>query len=623
VSITTFTDLQTKPHTKKVCLVEIEPSEHIENWILHSGSIYKYQVGTVNVLSVEEDGNALTEVTALTDVSAGEWFYDGDYLYVQSISGTPFQNIIVANYRIYFATESKTFNDYFYNPFVKTIPIIKQAKKDWFWGISIISNGVVEFYNHDGFFDDIYYNYAWSTKTIKILMGGEDLPYSEYTQMFGGIIKKISLETGRIKITFEDDKEKFKTSLPINSYSSGVYPNIHSEDVGKPIPYVWGTVYNIPVICTNRTQTTSTYNFKVADTSTHSIQAISTVYVKGNEVVHSGTDLSAATFNLHSSTYVPGDLVTADVSGYLSGTVLLENPIDVTREIAELIGFTDSDWDTDERADAKDVAEDFPIGLYIGEYNQAINKIADIMKSCMGSFFIKNDGDISINIWDTTLPADHDTIDEIDLANLKFQIESDEIRKTIRIGWRKNWTENEYAYSQDSSNETEKVYGITRSRTIQTLLSTLAAVEIFRDRLKLIYESKTVLISFIHKLKLADKNIGDRITISYRRKSGDDYFSWLNTKFIEIQSIQKDFLNNKIKINADDLKGIGGDVGHWTEDDPEFPDNVGGGSSGGAYDTSWSESQKTYALASWGFWTDDDGFVEPTEAETLNKSRWW
>ena len=135
-------------------------------------------------------------------------------------------------------------------------------------------------------------------------------------------------------------------------------------------------------------------------------------------------------------------------------------------------------------------------------------------------------------------------------------------------------------------------------------------------------ESATAKIDFSTKIQLASKNIGDRIQISFKRRAQDSVIGWLDELAVEIVKIDKDFLNNEITVETDDLKGTGAAVGHWTADNPVFPDSIGGGSAA-TWDNNWSEAKKNYARNHFGYWSNDDGFADSSDDSSYKISRWW
>ena len=623
MSITTFAKLITTPDTEKIFLAELEPSERYISWTLYAGSIYYTTIKVIDVLSIYEDGSILTEVTTLAAVTAGKWFHGKNKIYLQASSGTPFSNVIVANYKMYIATKDIVLNDKYYEGILLSIPIIEQQKKEIYWGVSIISSGDLSIANNKGALDVIYHDYTWNNKPATILLGGEDLPYSEYKKQFKGLITNIFLSTDKLDIQYEDRKNELDDTIPKNTFTTEVYPNLDAEDVGKPISLVYGTVFKLPVICTTLALGTATSNhsFKILDTSVCSVTEISQVYVNDVAKSHLSGSISDASFKLASGTYSPGDSVTVNIIANE------DNPIEQLKDIASnvlSIPYNSDNYNTSTVSAAVTDASIFPCGLAITESTSFLDIIGDLMKSCMGSFFADNTGVYSINIWDVEVEADLLNIDFNDITENTFTALSRivDIRKTMRVGWRKNWGEDKYSYIQLSSATTEKVYGITKTKTITTLQSTSAGVDILIARLGMIFESETIRMSFLSKIQLADKNIGDRITVSFKRQDADSNIEWIDSLPVEINKIIKDYKENEISIEVDDLKGVGTAVGTWTSDAPVFPAYLGGGSMA-IWDSSWSTTQKQYAKANNGYWSDDDGFADPSDAESFRISRWW
>lgn len=623
MSITTFADLLTAVRSKKIFLIEIEPSERITGWSVYTGDIYQATIDVVDIITVDEDGSALTEVTSLGDISAGKWYHGKDTIYLQPTSGTAYSKVIVLNYKLYYATEDIIINSTYYEGIVDKIPVIKQEKKEIFWGLSVVSSGNITLINSGGKFDNIYKKYAWNNKPITIILGGEDLPYSEYNAVFTGLITSKIFTTKAFTIKYESKENDLQTTIPTNTFGTTEYPNLDPEDDGKVKPLVYGTVIKIPVMCTTRTlgSATSLHSFKILDTSLCSLDSITQVYVNDLSVTHQSADVPDASFKLPTSIYSPGDSVT------VSAIADVSNPIEQVKDIASnvlSIPYNSNRYNTATVSKAVTDAEIFPTGLFVGIPKNFLEVIGDLMKSCMGFFDTDNAGLYTINIWSIEIEDDLTNIDFTDIKAGSFKATAlkQEIRKVVRIGWRKNWEKDTYAYKQATSDTTEKIYGIKKTKTIPTLLSTVAGVNVLLGRLSLIFETETNRMSFATKVQLAGKNIGDRIQLSFKRREEDSNLEWLDTLAVEINKIVKNFVGNIITVEVDDLKGIGSNVGRWTEDNPTFPSYLGGGDVS-AWDSSWSTAQKNYARDHWGFWCDDDGFAENTDSSSFKISRWW
>ena len=623
MAITTFAKLITEANSEKIYLVEIEPKYLIIDWTLVSGTIYYTDLTATHVTALNQDSITLTKVDTLAEVGAGKWYHAKDKIYVQCTTGLPQAKIMVATLKKYYGTKDKVFSDNFYEGIVLSIPVIKQKKNESYYGVSAISKGQLSLRNSLGGLDNIYKKYAWNNQKITVLLGGESLPYSEYKKMFAGRITDKHLSTGMMDIKYEDNKTLLEQDIPINTFTSAAYPNLDTEDIGRPLPLIYGSVFKVPVTCTSAKlgSATSLHSFKLCDTSVCSISAISNVYVNDVGVSFQSSSVSTASFKLATATFSVGDEVTASV---VANTA---NPIEQIKSIASnvlSIPYNSDNYATASVAIAATAAADYSCGTYIGETEKFLKVVGDLMRSCLGSFFNNNDGVYSVNIWDVTIAADltHVDYNQIKEGSLSVAAKVENIRKTVRVGWRKAWGKDKYSYQSLTSDSTEKLYGIEKSKTIPTNISDTTSAGILLARLGLMFENETNNITFKTKIQLAEKNIGDRISVSFKRTDDDDYFEWIDSVVVEINEISKDLTKNEITIKADDLKGVGQAVGIWVAEASVFPSFYGGGDMS-TWDSTWSLPQKAYAKNNSGFWCDENGFADPDDADSWNVSRFW
>ncbi|MFA4971752.1 MAG: hypothetical protein WC683_04015 [bacterium] len=625
--ITTFAKLIAAAESKKEVLLEARPSELLTNWA-GSSPTYTITVGAYEVEALTVDGVSYTRVYSVAALGAEKYCWLGGVLTVQVASGSIFTKTVVATYFLTFSRRGSTFNDRHYLPMLLSVPSVQQSQTDSHWGVSVISGGSLSLQNADGFFDELTNRFVWENKAVKLLVGGEDLPYSEYSTLFSGVIEKKHLGEQLFDLSFRDEKENWEdAALPESggTFEKSAWANLADDDAGRQIPLVFGTVRELPVVCVTRAKGTATsiHSFKYAYTGLNAVSELSTVRVNGVAVPYLSGSVSAATFKLSGTHYAPGDSVSVDCIGYKSGTVVIENPVDVFTKLATLCGRTYTP-DSAAFATAKTRAADFAIGLAVIDAPSFLDVCGELMKSCLGNIFINNAGQVSINVWDPELEATLPTISDVEIADGSLEADTalDDVRKVVRVGWRRKWVDGDSAHVQVSSSEVERLYGIRKSITVETLLSTETGAHLLRDRLALIYSMAMTEVGFRTKLQLADLDIGERLRITWRRTPSSDALSWLNSRRIEISSIEKDFDGSVIAIRANDLRGIGELIGHWTSDTPTFPTDLGGGS-GATWSSSWTAAQKAYAKANWGYWTDDGGFADPADPDSRYLSYWW
>lgn len=626
--ITTFSGLISASRSQKTFLLELEPSELVTDWTLHAGTAtasnasYRSVIGDVDVVRVDEDGSVLVE-NSNTSLGNGQWFYSSTTLFVRvTDGGSIFGKDIVGDYKLYFGTKSKTFNDNFYHPFVESVPTISQEKENLFWGISVVGDATVRMINHDGFFDEIFDRYAWNNKNATLLLGGEDLPFGEYAGVFGGIIRNKNLTTDRFELTISDRKHVLEDAIEVESFETTVYPNLLADVAGRAIPLVYGTAMDVPVTSiTDALGTgTSSHTFKAASTSTRSIVGFDKVMVNGVSVAFTGTSTAAATFNLATSVYTPGDTVTTNMRGYP-----LSNTVAITKDLlssVQSIPFGSDDWDTSSVAVASSSASVFPVGLTTRS-DSLLDVLGELMKSCMGTLFINNAGKLAINIWSPDIASGLTSVDYYDIADGTFSVSAKErdVRKTVRVGWMRCFDGDTYSFVQSSKAQTERLFGTTRSRTIRTLLSTKAGAATFRDRTAFLFERGMSFIDIRTKLQLATENVADRINLSIRRRASDSDLSWLSVQPVDIFRLTKNFTTNEITARVSSLRDLAAGVGHWTSDAPVLADQFGGGSAT-PWDPTWSDAEAAHAQANFGYWTDADGFADATDGRTKDRSRW-
>ena len=204
---TTFNNLIATPVSKKIFLVEVNPAQEQGGWTLTALQTYTYETSFLNetitladnttetirkvVSSIEEDGTALTEQSSIATVEANASSYWHDTangkLYVHCSDGAdPDTHTIICFFWLYFATHGIVLNDKYYEPYLATrsIPSLNQKNSSVHWGTSTIGFGSVKLLNNKGFFDLIAAKILWTNKTVRVLMGGDNLAYAEYQALF-------------------------------------------------------------------------------------------------------------------------------------------------------------------------------------------------------------------------------------------------------------------------------------------------------------------------------------------------------------------------------------------------------------------------------------------------------
>lgn len=127
--MTTFADAVTEVSSQKHLLFEVEPAEALWNWALSDGQTNTYEVAWSHLaatdvvkggiyrqlISIEEDGTALTETDSIANVEANAGYYYHDeaagkiYVHTSGSADPDTLDMTTAIFRLHFSTTGKTF----------------------------------------------------------------------------------------------------------------------------------------------------------------------------------------------------------------------------------------------------------------------------------------------------------------------------------------------------------------------------------------------------------------------------------------------------------------------------------------------------------------------------------
>ncbi|MHB8772956.1 MAG: hypothetical protein ACYC7J_18330 [Syntrophales bacterium] len=288
---TTFAELIANPVSEKVVLVECEVRQEVTDWVKTPGYTNVYQTGflfdaitlmggvpdqirkivsavkqngaayAVKTSIAEVDGTASTFYHAVTagNSSTVAWepgvvwepgvawennpAFENGVLYVHTSTGAaPTGFTMIISFYLLLATKGISLNGSYYEPYVSEngIPRITQRAPENY-GVTTIGAGTVNLVNANGYFDQISRLYLWTNGTVRILLGGDLLPYSEYQLIFRGKIIDPRITSQAFSFSVKSIAYDLLRTLPTNRYTTATYPNLDPAAEGKPIPILYGT----------------------------------------------------------------------------------------------------------------------------------------------------------------------------------------------------------------------------------------------------------------------------------------------------------------------------------------------------------------------------------------------
>lgn len=585
-----FKKLMEQPRSEKVYLVEITPGIEMKQWNSLGSGIYflPWTEKHINVVPeigrIEENGVKLKEKLSFENMEAdagscylkpaadtvwddGGTNWDGGdtiwdewpELYVHtSNDGKANDKTIIVYLKLYFASQPKIFNNQYYFPRVKKegIPNIGTESKDIFSFETSVGGGSIRLLNGDKFFDKIYRRYLWRNKEVKILIGGEDLLYSDYRVQFVGKVQNSSFSDKEVEFALRDARVDLHRKLPFNKYYVNDYPNMDPDAEGEPIPLIWGDVHNVPSTLIDSTVQKGKY--KAADhanTLGDTLYAIDAVYNNGVQIDagHLSFDLANGEFTILNSYGGNPGTITCDVrgrkdddegsiTGYSDG--MIKKAADVIKDICKnLLGLerlNNDDFDTARIEAPQELA------IYLGKDEYSNKVIEKICSSVMGHFVIGANGFIYFSIWSEEVPDDVVELKEEDILSFQESCEIEEIFWKIIVKYDQNPSEDEFKAVYVSDDSVKYKYSRPIEKEIETYLKQTADSENLAANILAKAKEEKGKYEIETKLKAIELKVGDNIKID--RDRGPTIEGKLQSKIFRVLGVNKDISKMRTRL---------------------------------------------------------------------------
>jgi len=231
---------------------------------------------SVDVGEASEDGVALTEraTYALMYANAGSYYWDRDEqeVYVHCVSSGFIHDHVVSVGIKFNLTNDSAANDLgegFYDERLMSVGGLTKTKDNLSYGLIQNASGSIEINNHDGRFDWLAESDIFGQQ-LTIKYGFFGLAYADYINLTRTYTESAKFTTAKVQLQLRDDRQRLQRKFPLSVFSTGDYPNLSEEDVGKPIPWRYGELKRVRCICTNRTESSpTTFDYKLVDVADH------------------------------------------------------------------------------------------------------------------------------------------------------------------------------------------------------------------------------------------------------------------------------------------------------------------------------------------------------------------
>jgi hypothetical protein len=255
VSTITYATLITSQRPSGVALAQVQVFEPLSAWTATGGQTIVYQtpieqrmdihsfkeVTSCSYIDPEEDPEdpAIPLPTdhklvsrasiGLVQANPGSFYFDlsSSTLYISLFDSTsPSGKYVKAGFYLYFSTGMAKIGAVFidpdgnrYDPVISAIPDVSKKAQDPFAGSIVTGTGNMSLVNNDRRFNEVFSQYIWENGTVILLFGGDDLPFSEYKEVFRGFSQDRKWEENSFTIKLKDPHELLLNKIPLEKYT--------------------------------------------------------------------------------------------------------------------------------------------------------------------------------------------------------------------------------------------------------------------------------------------------------------------------------------------------------------------------------------------------------------------
>lgn len=650
MSITTWADLAAYPNSQRDFLAIIIPKKRLQTFTKTGGATNVYQKAFTSlfqasadfgntfrvVSSVEHNGTALTAKSSIATVdgTAGTYWHDtaNDLLYIHTTDSSNPNSVnayIVVFFEMYISSglgingKGKIFSNLYYEPLLdgESLPSVDYESTDLIDGVSMkTGSATFSFRNSFSFWDAIWTEFSWKNAIIKIYMGGESLPLSEYQLIYMGSIRKESWTDEAVSFDTVNFIDILKRSVPINPLFGA---NVSSEDRGKPTPLCFGEVSGIaPLLSDN--SVADGYVYTIADSTYQTLKAVPAVY-DGSTTLTLTTqytvDLTNCKITLVS--YTPTGKITCDVQGAKISDITGESSTDLMTSASDIIRFLlvmvlgiSTTYINAASFLAAKTDSEFELAKYMRYKRNLSTYLATIQKSVLGYLKLNNSGEFQFDIYEPAFVEDDSIVNE-EIGFFQHTSPIENIYTGVKIYYNPSpyVLDDTSVLSEGQDDSFDVVEGDNnRSRyednqkaaykNVYTWIKDSTSANVLLQRLLLLTDSPFIEINMEAKgIHLYTRMPGDIVKLS-KAKAPTSTGAMVEEGFQIIQLI-KDIANDQAILKLNNFNGLGLFIGRWTND---AAPNYGAS----------TEQQKIEQ----GYWTDDAGLADPADIES-NKSVWW
>lgn len=592
-------------------------------------------------IRVTQNGVALTARAsiALVDANAGSWYWDeaAGVLYVRPTAGTPSAYTMLAARRMYFAsspivleeTAGNADTGIYYLPWITgEVPQTRRQVEDILSGITTFPSGNIAFLNgHSAWFTLVAGDGQWNWKYIyaKFYLGGRyaglTLNRSDYQPIATMLVEDVAPTEESCTFFLLPLRRLTELELPITPIFEGTYPNLGNGVRGTKKWIGYGRAILNPDLTdtlTNQgvyTIADAAYQTLFAINSVWAIEKTTGVWTLLTPIVHYTQDLVACTVTITSALYPNDDYdIAVDVSGKPdeAGSYLKKYGEILQDILTSILGVAAADIDAAAFAQLA-LEADAEIAVWTKDTRSLASilsssepELPSMGRSVMATIQQTSAGQWTAKVWDPSVDMISTTLRKEDLARFEAKPKLKTIYAAVRVYYGFDHARQQWSFVEASDPTITYKTGSRDRLELFTYLTTESNARTIAQRYMLLAASVTIEAEFEERgALLAQMNAGDKVYVTYSPAPTASR-AYVSQPFEILDLVVRYAPKVTVTGVLGDLRGLGGRIGKWM----------------GSTAPDWATATAAERLQS-GFWSDSNGFVDPLDNGSLNRSIWW
>lgn len=556
---------------------------------------------------------------ALVDANPGSYFLDTTgVLYVHTTTSVN-PDIFAAMLAVFTVFLGTTVKDFVGGPLYEprltgVVPDVQAEAEDPLFGVKVYPSGDVELANGDGLFDSLVRAWVWKNGLVTVRFGGGSLALTDYETIAVMVIEDMAPNDRTVRLKLRAVAGLLDRYLPFNTFGLDTYPNLGDGLEGTYLPILYGAVTDIPGLLVDDTAGAQVY--LIADPAVQTLFAVAAVRAMAKSggavttltpTTHYTVSLTGCAVTVTSLTYVAADYdIRIDATGTPDGAgSYLKTFGSIVEDLLLNLGATAAQIDAAAvaQADLDDPAE---LAYWMRDGKTAATHVRLLEQSVLGSLTVSRDGLWTPLIWSPGYAAASlIRLTDEDFVTWDPDDKIDNIFYRTRVRYAYNPATGSWPTRSATDDAVRYAYQTTDTVTLDTCLVDGSQATVMAQRYRLIAGTPTVEIDADERgLSLMTAQVFDKVFVT--RGRAPTPAGAFNLTAMEILGIRKTWSPVGVHVRLGDLRGFGAKIGHWADSgDPDWAS------------TPIVDRGKT------GYWSDANGWIDPADAATKDRSLWW